>query len=84
MADKEAVEVLAYLRDVQDCLNQCIEDMHEITELCQQMNEAHKMHQGLKHTRTLSILTVVTTTLLPIQVLSRVYAMNFCKLNLKP
>ena len=77
LADKGAVDVRAFLRDVQDCLMQCLEDIQEITELCQHLNEAHKVHEDQKNNRTLSILTVVTTTLLPIQILSGVYGMNF-------
>lgn len=79
LADKSSVEAQAYLRDVQDCLEQSIEDLHEIGELCQHLIESHKSYLEQKSAYALSVLTVVTTTLLPIQILSGVYGMNFQK-----
>ena len=77
LSDKRSLEAVAYLRDVQDCLYQAVEDVNEIIELCAHLSELWKVYEDRKSNRTLSILTVVTTTLLPIQLFSGIYGMNF-------
>ena len=44
-------QAVAYCRDVQDCLEQAVEDLNEIIELCLHLGEQWKVYEvGLRFT----------------------------------
>ena len=70
-------DVTIYLKDVQDHLDTCVDDLKELLIMCDRINsEFEKFHQGSMD-RTLYLMTIITSIFLPAQFLTGVWGMNF-------
>ena len=73
-----------YLEDMQDHVNQAMDEMRRLTDVCDALLNEFQLFGEQQMNRTLYVLTVVTTVFIPGQFLTGMYGMNFVTANGTP
>jgi len=68
-----------YLEDVEDNLENMLEDISQLQEMCKTLEDSHEKQVDRRMNSTLYVLSVVTTVFLPCSFVTGLYGMNFVK-----
>jgi magnesium transporter len=70
-------EMLPYLRDVQDHLNRVLAQMESVLQGLSGVRDAYQSQVNNRLSDTMRVLTVLTTVMMPLQLVTGIFGMNF-------
>eukprot|EP00928_Gymnodinium_smaydae_P095307 TRINITY_DN8179_c0_g1_i2.p1 TRINITY_DN8179_c0_g1~~TRINITY_DN8179_c0_g1_i2.p1 ORF type:complete len:683 (+),score=67.04 TRINITY_DN8179_c0_g1_i2:76-2049(+) len=66
-----------YFEDVEDNIDQMLEDIQQLLEMCKTLGEAHSTYRDKRMNATLYVLSIASVIFLPAQFVTGLYGMNF-------